>query len=290
MHLSGSLTAVSRTSWHHRSGARERYDSARKTIGDEMGGGGRQVAHEACLGAAGVLKHVVVDEQINRRIALTFLADRHGCQVILALRAFLDHVVAQEQRATIGQVDRKAGRPGWAVLDRGADNLGTLRARFDVMTHILLQENRIGDLQQSDRADIDAVGAVGIAFAVPREDAAADENAALRADARQYAILVIGEAATVYREIGTLGADSGAVLVARPRVCEFDAADRDIGAGGHEDPLVLADLVADYDDALPFDDEIVGAPHRAIDIFPGVDAHDVAALGDRRGGARQLHR
>ena len=65
--------------------------------------------------------------------------------------------------------------------------------------------------------------------------------------------------------------------------------DRDVRAADHPDRLAGAGAVAHVRlTGRGFQDQLVGAPDRAVDILARVDAHDVAVPGHRSGVARRV--
>ena len=101
-----------------------------------------------------------------------------GSAPILRLRPLLHLVVGDHDLAAGGHVDQVARRAIGAVLDRAADHLERQRARLDVMADPLCAEHRIDHFQARDLIDVNAMGAVGGAFAVALEDAALDQDRA----------------------------------------------------------------------------------------------------------------
>ena len=133
------------------------------------------------------------------------------------------------------------------------------------------------------------MGAIGGAFAVALEHAVLDQDRAAVAGAAEDAVLVVEEARIADRQIAPLGADAGAVLIGDARAREGDVVDGDVVAGDHPDRLAAARPVAQVSRAVGrFQGQAARAPDRAVDVLAGVDAHDVAILGHRGGGARGL--
>ena len=88
-----------------------------------------------------------------------------GSAPVSRLRS-LHLVVGDHDLAARGHVDQVACRAFGAVLDRAADHLERQRARLHVMADPLSAENRIDDFQARDLIDVNAMGAVGGAFAI----------------------------------------------------------------------------------------------------------------------------
>jgi hypothetical protein len=154
---------------------------------------------------------------------------------------------------------------------------------------LLLAKGRTGDLQAGDGGDVDAVGATGSAFAVALERAALDRDGAARDCCRENPVLVVKEARLAHGQIPAFRTDAGAVLIGHARARKGDVLDRDVGAADHPDRLAGAGAVAHVRrTGRGFEDQMVGAPDRAVDILAGVDADDVAVPGHRSGIARRV--
>ena len=157
------------------------------------------------------------------------------------------------------------------------------------MADPLRAENRIDDFQARDLIDVNAMGAVGGAFAIALEDAALDQDRAAFDRASEDAVLVVVETRIAHREVLALGADAGAVLIGHPRTRERDVFHGDVIPGDHPDRLAGARPIAHVRRALGrLQDEAARPPDRAVDVLARVEAHDVTVLRHRGRLARHL--
>ena len=148
-------------------------------------------------------------------------------------------------------------------------------------------------MQQVEVVGIEAVRTGPAAGAVAEELAVADDQRPLHVVVGEDAVLVVDETHVLHGEIPGFHAQAGAVAVGHAGARQRQVADGDVLAIGEEQSLAVAGLVGDHRVlglAGALDDQLVGLPDRAVEIFARRDQDMVAILGGGGGLGWLLHR
>ncbi len=180
---------------------------------------------------------------------------------VVRILPLLDHVVANDGHAAIGNVDAVATRAG-AIIDAGIGDGGGLGAALDLVADIGVVEVAVVDDQRGEVIDIEVVRKA-IAGAVVGELRTGDADRAGGAGVPQDAVLIVVEIAVDDDQVAALVADARAVHVGHGRAGEAQILDRHVG---------LRD-----EDALA-----VGWRHGGDEVRHATDTDDGDLLGDRR--------